>query len=106
MGLHMQARGSASFDGSLAYSIPPSTRIRLAPKSCAGSPQEIHSTFLPHLRLQAGGVMVVEPTLDRGGPRHSWPRPPCAFDLSMLIVPCNSHADAHFAAFFIDPRAK
>ena len=39
-------------------------------------------------------------------PTARWPWTQCAFNLSMLNVSCNSHFDAHFAAVFIDPRAK
>ena len=34
------------------------------------------------------------------------PRPQCAFKVSMFNVPCNSHHVTHFAALFIDARAK
>ena len=45
------------------------------------------------------------PTLRRAWPRED-PRPPCAFETSMLGVFCNSHEFARLAALFIDARAE
>ena len=49
--------------------------------------------------------VVFRPTLRRAWPRED-PRPPCAFETSMLGVFCNSHEVTRLAALFIDARAE
>lgn len=46
-----------------------------------------------------------QPTLSQMWPERE-AGPPFAFKISMLHVFCSSHGLTHFAALFIDPRAK
>ena len=46
-----------------------------------------------------------KPTLNRAWPKPRL-RPPCAFEVSMIKVSCNSHSFTQLAAFFIDARAE
>lgn len=46
-----------------------------------------------------------QPTLRQAWPRD-YPRPQCAFKMSMFNVSCNSHYFTQLAALFIDTRAE
>ena len=48
---------------------------------------------------------INRPTLSQMWPERE-AGPPFTFKISMLHVFCSSHGLAHFAALFIDPRAK
>ena len=48
---------------------------------------------------------IIRPTLSQMWPERE-AGPPFTFKISMLHVFCSSHGLAHFAALFIDPRAK
>lgn len=50
-------------------------------------------------------AFIFQPTLSQMWPEHE-AGPPFAFKISMLHVFCSSHGLTHFAALFIDPRAK
>ena len=51
------------------------------------------------------GSFINRPTLSQMWPERE-AGPPFTFKISMLHVFCSSHGLAHFAALFIDPRAK
>lgn len=50
-------------------------------------------------------AFIFQPTLSQMWPERE-AGPPFAFKISMLHVFCSSHGLTHFAALFIDPRAK
>jgi hypothetical protein len=54
---------------------------------------------------QATLIVHYQPTLSQMWPERE-AGPPFTFKISMLHVFCSSHGLAHFAALFIDPRAK
>lgn len=56
-------------------------------------------------KTQATLIVHYQPTLSQMWPERE-AGPPFTFKISMLHVFCSSHGLAHFAALFIDPRAK